>query len=87
LFDLWLARRYAQLPRIAEEVVLAVQRQANRTTYELRIEPGFFKTGQPTGFGVRVDDDDGQGISRRLEWGGALTDPAVFPLAPLAPVK
>ncbi len=86
-FEHWLRRRYAQRPQVAEDVVLAAERNFGQTLYELRIDRRFFKAGEPRGFDIRVEDDDGSGVHRRLQWCGGLTDPAVYPLAPFPPTR
>ncbi|MBN2581960.1 MAG: PQQ-binding-like beta-propeller repeat protein [Planctomycetes bacterium] len=83
--DAWLARRYLLRPVIEDTVSAAVVRNEPYTRYELRLADGFFGPGGLEGFDLRIFDIDGAEQAGILEWGGALMDPGVCPLATLVP--
>ncbi len=70
----------------AEPCVLAAifRNEARKyTSYETAVPLSLFEAGMPSGVDVRVLDNDGDGVKGWLAWGGALTDAAMFPLAPI----
>ena len=81
LFDRWRERCYGATQRLAEEVVVAAERVAQQTCYEVRIQRSLLDDGRLAGFDIRVADDDGEGVESRLEWCGALYDSATFEAA------
>jgi hypothetical protein len=65
---------------LVEQLVVAAEHNDDLACFETRIDRAFFGEGEPKGFDIRVGADDGTW----LEWGGALYDPRVCPLAPLS---
>lgn len=78
LFESWWARRYGVEPLMDEGVRLAGTHGEGQTGYELRMDRARFTDDVPAGFDIRVTRG-----AVRLEWGGALALPVVFPPAPL----
>lgn len=80
-FDVWYERRYGDRPRIAEEVDFAAARSANLMTCELWIDRSLFLESEPAGFDLRIREDPTGTEDGWLQWGGALFDADVHPLA------
>ncbi len=77
----WFERRYGIRPTMDEFVRVAGQRVGEVSTFEVRIDRILFADRHPGEFDVRVGDNDGNGVSTWLDWGGALNREEVYPVA------